>query len=345
MGVIDADYFDGRSARAHPVRLSLGAHDLRIEARDGSFERSEPLAALRWPERQRHGARVLHLADGASVHCADAAGWDAWLQARGIGDSLVVRTQQSWRATLIAAALLVLLAVAGYLWGLPWAAGAVLSQLPESVDRHVGELAYRQMRSHGLEASKLPAARQQQLRERFEQAVARAYARDGAPAPRHELHFHGGAIAVNAYALPGGTIVLGDDLVALLEGHDDTLLAVLGHELGHVEHRHGMRMLVQATLLGAATGLAFGDVSSWLASVPAVLGQLAYSRDFEREADARAIELLRANRIDPAAMLVLFDKLKSVPHDEAGGALASHPADAERRARFEEAGASYNRAP
>ena len=62
---IGADYFDGRSARAHPVRVRVDGDSLVI-AGDG-FERRELLASLRWPERTRHGVRLLHLADGASV--------------------------------------------------------------------------------------------------------------------------------------------------------------------------------------------------------------------------------------------------------------------------------------
>jgi Zn-dependent protease with chaperone function len=144
----------------------------------------------------------------------------------------------------------------------------------------------------------------------------------------------------NALALPGGHIVLTDAMAQLLAAHPDTLTGVLAHELGHVRHRHGMRMLVQASLLGLVAGLVVGDFSSLLATVPTVLGQQAYSRDFEREADAQARELLRANRLPPSAMVVLFDQLATerkagrLPGWGLPIALASHPDDEERRRFF-----------
>ena len=119
------------------------------------------------------------------------------------------------------------------------------------------------------------------------------------PSPGTPSHTQLGA---NAFALPGGTIFVTDELLDLLRGRDDVLIGVLGHELGHVEHRHGMRLLAQATALGALSSTLWGDFSALFATLPVLYGQSAYSRDFEREADREAIRLLRANRIRPDVM-------------------------------------------
>jgi len=87
-----AEYFDGRSARAVPVRLGCEAGSLAI--RGAGVEHRVPLAAVVWPERTRHGPRVAELPGGASLHCTDAAAWDALARACGRRDSLVVRLQQ-----------------------------------------------------------------------------------------------------------------------------------------------------------------------------------------------------------------------------------------------------------
>ena len=118
-----ADYFDGHSAQPHLVQLRLAAGQLHIDGDDVS--RVVPVKQVQWPERQRHGARVAHLRDGASLQAHDAQAWDAWWRAGGMREPLAVRLQQSWRATAGAAALLLLLAFAGYRWGLPAAARAV----------------------------------------------------------------------------------------------------------------------------------------------------------------------------------------------------------------------------
>jgi Zn-dependent protease with chaperone function len=338
-----------------------------------------PLTEVRWPERTRHSARVAHFSAGGSVRALDAGAWDAWLRAAGIEESSVVAAQQSWRRTAAAVLLLLALAAAGFQWGVPWLARAALAALPAAADRAIGDAALRSFDAVLLLPSGVPVARQQAVREAFTQAVARTY-----PAGRRpvwELHFHTsprlvtGADATapkaasapdaassatqpgppttrlgpNAFALPGGTIVVTDEMLQLLAGRDDVLLGVLGHELGHVRRRHGMRLLVQATLIGTAASIAWGDFSAVLAAAPALLGQSAYSRDFEREADADAITLLRANGLSPAVMVELFERLaasRAAPGGAGQGgafdlgiALASHPADAERMQRFKAAAA------
>jgi Zn-dependent protease with chaperone function len=202
-----------------------------------------------------------------------------------------------------------------------------------------------------LQPSRLPAERQQQLRAAFAKAVQRAYPGE---AVAYDVRFQHAdrRIGANAFALPGGTVIVTDAMVELFQDRDDVLIGVLGHELGHVRLRHGMRMLVQVTLVGTVTTLALGDFSTLLAAAPALLGQMAYSRDLEREADAEAIVLLRANGISPAVMLELFDRLsgggpaaggsagRAQPDDAGIGiAFSSHPGDEERRRLFREAAA------
>jgi Zn-dependent protease with chaperone function len=345
---IEATYFDGLSARARRVCLTVAAGQLHISG-DG-VDAHVPLAEVEWPERTRHGTRVTRLRDGASLQALDSAAWDAWQRANGKAESPVVKAQQSWRATALALLLLLALVGAGYQWGVPWAARGLLVLLPQSADRALGDAVWQSMDGQVLTATALPAARQTHLREAFAAAVARTY--PGAQPPHYELRFHaspsGSQLGPNAFALPGGTIVVTDALVALLGERDDVLIGVLGHELGHVQHRHGMRMLVQVTLIGTATSLAWGDFSAVLAAAPALLGQMAYSRDFERAADADAITLLRANGISPAVMIELFERLaaargadgKAAPDKSAPGiAFASHPQDAERVKLFREAAA------
>lgn len=349
--MIEARYFDGLSARAQPVRLRIEGGDL-VAAMDEGASARWPLAQVRWPERTRHGQRIVHLPGGGQLDIADAAAFDAWRAANGVRESWVVRVQQHWRATLIACVLLLALVAAGYRWGVPWAADALVAAVPAEADRAVGEVALTDLRKRWLGPSKVPAARQQALRELFAAALRAAPAAERPPAL--ELHFHDGGkvLGANAFALSGGSIVVTDEMVALLEGHDDTLVGVLGHEAGHVTERHGMRALARAALVGMATSVALGDFSTVLAGVPATLAHLSYSRDAEREADRHAAQLLVASGRSPEAMVVLFERLAAKrngskpPRDrgdreQPGGeplgiALASHPLDAERVRFFRE---------
>lgn len=340
---LELDFFDGRSARSHRVRVQVSGDRLLV-AGDG-VARSVPLGDVQWPERTRHGARVAHLKDGGALHCTDAAAWDAWARASGRGETLVVKAQQSWRWVGGIVVAFVVLMVAGYLWGLPWASRAVVALLPPSLDRQIGEAAMKSVDGELVQASELPAAQQAALRAAFERAVAQAYPQG---APPHQLLFRRGkdeSLGPNAFALPGGTMVLTDELVALVGGDQAVIVGVLGHELGHVRHRHGLRMLVQATALGVVTGLVVGDFSSLLAGVPLVLGQAGYARDAEREADADSVHLMKAAGISPDAMVRFFERIADERRKRAdagapgwlGIAIASHPADEDRIRYFKEA--------
>ncbi len=339
---IAAEYFDGASARAHAVRAELSGGLLQV--RGEGIAVSVPARQVKWPERTRHGPRVAHLPGGAALHCADRTAWDAWLRAAGRGDGLVVRAQQSWRATWVSVVLLTMVLAAGFVWGVPLAARAVVALLPQRVDAVVGRAALEVLAGHLLDPTQLPAPEQQRIVAAFERAVS---AMPPGSAPAWRIEFRKSRIGPNAFALPGGTIVLTDELVRRVCGDERILVGVLGHELGHVRHRHGMRALAQVSALGAAAGLVLGDFSSLLASVPVWLGQAAYSRDAEREADAEAVRVLKAAGHSPEVMVTFFEAVRygedGKPQGETsraswlGIAIASHPADEERIQFFRDA--------
>lgn len=349
--VLAASYFDGRSARSQAVRLSLEDGLLLIQGE--GLARSIALHDVQWPERTRHGLRVAHFLGGGSVQNADAAAWDAWWRQSGMGESMVVKAQQSWRWVFASAVLLVCIIFVLQQWGLPLAARAVVAAAPLSVDVSLGEASLAVFDGRILRPSKLPLAEQNRLRLAFEQALSRVPADT---VPVWKLEFRRSRIGPNAFALPGGTMVMTDEMVALVGGDEKVLTAVLAHELGHVRRRHGLRLLVQATALGGLASLVVGDFSSVLAAAPVLLGQASYSREAEREADAEAVRVLRAARISPLVMVTLFEKMDAMrAQKEARGntveevnrasgkdsllgiAIASHPADAERIRFFTEA--------
>ncbi|EHR70596.1 Peptidase family M48 [Burkholderiales bacterium JOSHI_001] len=340
-------WFDGVRPKARDALIRVDDGDLVIEGQgaDAGLVRRVPLKQVRWPERQRHGVRLAHLAGGGTLSGDDGAAWDAWARASGLDESPVVALQQSWRA--VGLVLLATLALLGtlWLWGVPAAAHGVMALLPTTLDQRVGDAAFEQLDKQYFKPSALPPAQQQGIRDALAQAVQAAYPAGARPA--YTLYFRTdaqtqGGIGANALALPGGHVVLTDAMAQLFKDQPQVLVGVLAHELGHVRHRHGMRMLVQTGLLGALAGLVVGDFSSLLAGIPALLGQQAYSRDFEREADAEALRVLKANRIAPRVMLALFERMEA-QSAKAGGdkatsalpiALASHPSNEERRRFF-----------
>jgi Zn-dependent protease with chaperone function len=135
--------------------------------------------------------------------------------------------------------------------------------------------------------------------------------------------------SVNAFAMPGGFVVLHTGLLEQADTAEE-VAGVLAHEVQHVERRHGLRGLVQAAGLGVALQLALGETGGSVAAAWARdLARLSFSREQERDADARGVEALLREGIDPRGMAVFFRKLAAQ-----GGAvpalLSSHPASEER---------------
>lgn len=329
---LTADWFDGRSGRARPVPVWLAGTTLHYG------EHRAPLRALTWPERQRHGQRQILLPGGGLLSFADAAAFDVWARASGHGDSLVVRWQQSWRLALLSLLLLVAGLAGAYRWGLPWAVDMAVDALPASAERRLGEHLMRSLDEDWLRPSRLDAARQRAWRERWAQMLAvAAIARGPAVPAQFEIHFRDGgkALGPNAFALPGGAIVITDALLELLADQPDAVMTVLAHELGHVRHRHGLRLMLRAGAVSVVASVIVGDFSALLAAAPAVLASNAYSRDNEREADLYARTLARAGGVDTARMAVFFERIakaqKAAPdRHPIAIAFSTHPADAER---------------
>lgn len=337
-----ATCFDGTHALECQVTLRLVGGDLHA-AGDG-ITRVVAAADLQWPEPNRHGTRVLHFAQGGSVQCADSAAWDAWCLANGRSPGLVARMQGSWRWVLGSVAVLVVLALALQRWGIPALADAAVAATPASVEQAIGASALDTIDRLVMEPSRLPLPEQARLQGAF---VRVTEAQPPGTVPPWKLVFRHSRIGPNAFALPGGTLVMTDELVALFKDDDPVILGVLAHELGHVRRRHGLRLLVQGTVLAGVAALVFGDFSAVFAGAPAALGSAHYSRDAEREADREAAHLLTAAGISPLVMVrffeVLADTLKRPRADKSdpGGAwsglsIASHPADAERIRFFQE---------
>lgn len=141
----------------------------------------------------------------------------------------------------------------------------------------------------------------------------------------------------NAVALPGGQIALFDGLLRQAKSPDE-IAGVLGHEIGHVEHRHVMAGLIRQFGLG----LVLGGSGKGIQYAQALL-DARYSRGAESEADAYAIEAMTANHISTAPTADFFARMSkgegtgSATVDTAFSWLSSHPVSATRRDRFRDA--------
>lgn len=138
---------------------------------------------------------------------------------------------------------------------------------------------------------------------------------------------------VNAFALPGGRIVVYTGLLQKIETYPE-LAALLGHEFTHIDSKHStksiFRRLGSKVFLGLLFGR-FGSVTSVMVDQADNLKNLKYSRKLEKEADTGGLGLLMQRRIDPRGFTDLFRHLQEAePGTSMPEFLASHP-DIEKR--------------
>lgn len=359
MELVRARWFDGHSSQARAVMVGLQS------ARGGATLVLHPLApdaqALRlahhqvgWPEAwnasRTQRTVVVDLREHGSLEVDDGVAWHAALQAAGARAPLAQRMQTRWTVFVAVLAVAALLLGAFYRWGTPWAATQLTRHVPTAWETGLAERAMQQLDGSYLKPSKLPPERQAALKAGFEalsSGLSPALRRYPGYAPQLTLAFRSG-MGANAFALPGGTVVMTDGLVeaATRAGlGDDALLGVLAHEIGHVLHRHTTRMVVEQGVLNVGLGLAMGDVSSVVSMGTSLLTGLAYRRSHETEADCFAIALMQQARLPTAPMgqllLGISGEDGKAPHaDKAArrGAmlelLSSHPDTRQRAQRL-----------
>jgi predicted Zn-dependent protease len=113
---------------------------------------------------------------------------------------------------------------------------------------------------------------------------------------------------VNAFAVPGGQIVITRGLVQAARSPDE-VAGVLAHELGHALELHPEAGLIRAMGLAAAGQLVFAGSSGTVSNIGLLLTQLRYSRVAEREADVHALRILRNAEISPKGLADFFQRL------------------------------------
>ncbi len=151
--------------------------------------------------------------------------------------------------------------------------------------------------------------------------------------------------SINAFALPGGHVVIHSELILKAESPEE-VAGVLAHEIAHVTKRHSVRNMVKSTGTYFLFRVFLGDVSDLMGTLirnGRYLLNQKYSRDHEREADEAGWGYLLAADVNPRGMITFFEKLAAEHGDnpvatvqESLSFMSTHPATSERIARLEE---------
>ncbi len=335
---------DGMTSTPRDAELTITRHRDVILAIDGvDARRSCLLADVRIPGRIADTPRHVYLPDGASCEIRDNDALDAALLGTERGEPsfgrrferLRHRLESTWIGAAVALAVTASVLLGFTEWGAPAVARVVVALTPPAVESVIGEnLIALLLQFDVLAPTELDVDRQDEILMAFLEMK-----NDTGVTASQLGFFSADGFGPNAFALPGGTVVLTDQLVELAQ-NDEEIVAVLAHELGHVAGRHVMRSLAQTSSMIVLWTVFTGDTTAAGLSIlgPEQLLALRYSRDFEREADRFAFDYLLQNGIPPSR---LSDLLLRIEGEHLGADLpnwlASHPGTRERARNADEA--------
>jgi Zn-dependent protease with chaperone function len=220
-------------------------------------------------------------------------------------------------------------------YGLPALAKEVALNIPASLVYRIDLSTLSTLDKLLLQPSNLSQERQDALKEYFLKHVNTEQ-----EWPKIKPLFRSGEVGANAFALPDGTIVFTDDLVALAKD-DKELLSIFFHELGHVQKRHALRSVLQDASFYLLLTAITGDVTAAgnaLATLPTILVESSYSRNMELEADDYAYELTSQFNIEHKHFANIMTRLMEQTHESNSTYtqyLSSHPLTELRIERFQ----------
>ena len=313
----EADYFDGISPRAKRVLVAVRdgralfiapvqSGDIAINTLEETLQYEIKNCTVQ--ARLGQGRRLIDLPDDTRLE-TDYQDLEGCLPAKP--------SNAFWKGLHYAESHLGLVAIsvvcivfAGYAllkYGVPVAAKYAAMATPPAIEKDLGKQTLATLDHEKLgyfEATKLPKARQDEIK-----AALNVLCQKTQNCPSYDLQFRKSpTIGANAFALPGGYLVMTDELVELAKNNDE-ITAVLAHELGHVKGRHALRQTLQGTVSGIIIIAITGDASSVAAGLPALMMNMSYSRELETEADIYSLEALKTACIPTKSFATLLLRL------------------------------------
>lgn len=146
-------------------------------------------------------------------------------------------------------------------------------------------------------------------------------------------------VDVNAFATADGSVRVMAGLMELM--NDDELLAVIGHEIGHVKNKHTKKQMKKAYALSAAKDAAAANSKSGsvlkdseMAGLMENLANAQFSQTDESESDTYSFAFMVKHGYDYHAVESAFNKLAELSGNGGkGNIMSSHPGSAKRAKR------------
>lgn len=318
-----ARFLDGRSARAHPAEVEIVDGALIIRADE--TQHAWPLKGLS-VERHAGEARLSHRGSRDARLVMPVADWDTISGPHG--KAIAKRGGRRETALVLGLAAMGLGVTAFVFWGVPALSGPMARATPVEFEQRMGRNFDNQM---GLLFQRCEGeAGQRALADLGRRIAAEA----GTPFDVRVRAVH--APMINAFALPGGPVLVTDDLIRSARTPDE-LSAVIAHEVSHIEKRHVMQAVWRSLGIGLLLDAVVGGGSGAGQQAVILAGQatdMRYGRDAETEADRQGQALLHGLGLSSKGMAPFFARLDAGEAGQADAAaefMSTHP-DSRRRA-------------
>ena len=335
MKTIEGQFFNGLQPVPEQAQLEFAAPHAKLTA--GTLSAIFPISQLMVSPRVAAADRFINFPNGTQLLCADQEFLDR-LPQESVSEGLVAWLEKRWKVAFACVVTIFITLVLSYFYGLPALAKRLADYVPMQTEYNLGvQILSWFDEEEWLEPSELDGETQDSIYEGFLELCEQLHFQEF-----YQLEFREGRLfGPNAFALPGGIIILTDDLVEAAETKEE-ILAVLAHEIGHVELRHTMRSILQNSIVAAAAAAVTADATSLSVAVsglPVIVAQRKYSRQFETAADEYAFELLAYYGYSPAAFASIMERISSKRSKRSStfSYFSTHPAVEERVRRAREA--------
>jgi predicted Zn-dependent protease len=335
MITLKGQYYDGRQPIAVPATLEFSRSEAILTA--GQVTGRYAVDELGVSPASGKADRFIALPDGGQLQCPDQSFLDL-LPQTSPSEGLVARLEARWGVALSGIVIVACVLLAGYFRGLPAAAERIAARIPLETEQALGRQSLAWLDEKGwFQPTNLDKTTQQNIKDGFGGLISDLPLKD-----HYQLELRTSRVmGANAFALPGGIIVITDDMVKAADSPEE-VQAVLAHEIGHVELRHTMRSVLQNSAVAVAVAAVTSDAASLsvaIAGLPVLLAQTKYSREFEAAADDYAFNLLKQKDRSPAAFASLMERIagKHGEDERTFSYVSTHPVTEERVKRARDA--------
>lgn len=333
--MIEGKLYNQQASLSKDIKLIF--NDKTISLVDGDKVYTHHIDTITVSDRLANMPRSIYFDDGSVCECKNNDVIDNFLKNNNkVQNSQILHIFEHKLKYFIAALIITVASLYAFsAYALPGAAKLAANNIPSNIVYSLGDEVLQTLDKTLFAPTRIDANKQQELHKYFDFYIQKLH-----DTKHIKVYFRSSDIGANALALPDGAIVFTDDLIKTAQNKEQ-LLAILFHEIGHIQNRHALRGILQNSAFYLMITLITGDVSStasFITALPTFFVESGYSRMMEIEADDYAYKMLKHHKISTnhfAQILRLLSKDIDEEDETMIQYLSSHPLTKERIARFQ----------